>query len=241
MREKATSKRTPNVHEGHRERMRLRFAADNGESMATHELLEMLLFSVIPRCNTNEIAHALLKRFQTLDGVFEASIADLMQIDGIGHNSAVHIKLMSALIRRAEIERRAPVKQFLTEQQVIDYLCPLFLQLNVERIYMLCFDDAGHLLCCEMISEGCVNAVAVNSQLMLRLAVAKNAAWVVLAHNHPHGLACPTMEDRVTTQKYNTLFDCVGIPLVEHFVIANGKAFPMLKKGEKAKEQGSDS
>ena len=220
--------------------MRLRFAADDGESMATHELLEMLLYTVIPRCNTNEVAHALLKRFQTLDGVFEASIADLMQINGIGHNSAVHIKLMSALIRRAEVERRAPVKQFLSEQHVIDYICPLFLQLRVERIYMLCFDDAGHLLCCEMIAEGCVNAVAVNSQLMLRIALRENAAWVVLAHNHPHGLAYPTMEDRVTTQKYNTMFDCVGIPLVEHFVIANGKAFPMLKKGAKAQEQGSD-
>ena len=134
-----------NVHEGHRERMRLRFAADNGESMATHELLEMLLYTVIPRCNTNEVAHALLKRFQTLNGIFEASIADLMQIDGIGKNSAIQIKLINTLIRREDLERRVPVKQFLNEQSVIDYMRPLYSHINTEQLYMLCFDNAAHL------------------------------------------------------------------------------------------------
>ena len=213
--------------------MRLRFAADNGESMATHELLEMLLYTVIPRCNTNEVAHALLKRFQTLNGVFEASIADLMQVDGIGKNSAIQIKLINTLIRREELERRVPVKQFLKEQDVIDYMQPLFSHIDIEQLYMLCFDNAAHLLSCNMIAEGTVNAVAVNSQTMLHIAAVNKAAWVVLGHNHPHGLACPTMEDHTCTQKYANILEYAGIHLVEHFVFADGKAFPVLKNTSK--------
>ena len=228
-----TMKETQNLHSGHRERMRMRFLHDNGESMQTHELLEMLLFSCIPRCNTNQIAHALLKRFRNLDGIFEASVADLMQVEGIGKNSAVQIKLVSALMRRAAEESRIPVKQYLSEKSIIDYVRPLFTQLAVERLYMLCFDDASHMLCCEQISEGSVNAVAINSQILIRTAVVENASWVVLAHNHPHGLACPTMEDRVATQKYCELLESAGIQLVEHFVVARDKVFPMLKNNAK--------
>ena len=89
------------------------------------------------------------------------------------------------------------------------------------------------MLCSEKISEGSVNAVAINSRMLLRTAALQNASWVVLAHNHPHGLACPTMEDRVTTQKYCALLESAGIQLVEHFVVARDKVFPMLKHAEK--------
>ena len=200
--------------------------------METHELLEMLLYSSLPRCNTNQIAHALLKRFNKLEYVFEASIPELMQVEGIGRSCAVQIKLVNALIQRVAIESRIPIKQYLSEQSIIDYIRPMFVQLNVERLYMMCFDDAAHMLCCEKISEGSVSAVAVNSQNMLHIAAINKASWIVLAHNHPHGLACPTLEDRATTQKYRTIFEHAGMPIVEHFVIAQGKFFPMLRNEE---------
>ena len=231
--EMISKNKNKDLHAGHRERMKLRFAADDGESMATHELLEMLLYSVIPRCNTNPIAHALLKQFHSLTGVFEASIADLMQVEGIGRNAAVQIKLINTLIRREECESRIPVKQFLTEQSVIDYIKPLLSHLATERLYLLCFDDAAHLLCCEMISEGTVNAVAVNSQKLLRRIALHNAAWIVLAHNHPHGLPCPTLEDRAITQRYAEVLELAGMQLVEHYISAGGNIFPMLKNAAK--------
>ena len=91
------SDKKENPHENHRQRMRERFSRTGGEGMQDHEMLEMLLYYSIPRKNTNEIAHNLIKRFGSIAGVFEASEDQLLMVDGISHNSVTLIKMMIPL------------------------------------------------------------------------------------------------------------------------------------------------
>ena len=86
-----------NLHAKHLERMRKRYLATGENGFQDHELLELILFYTIPRKDTNEIAHRLLHRFQTLEGVFSASIDELTQVEDIGTQSAIFIKTVYLL------------------------------------------------------------------------------------------------------------------------------------------------
>ena len=85
------------THDGHRERLKKRFLS-SPDSFEDHELLEMILFYSIPRKNTNETAHKLLKKFGSIKGILDASIESLMTVDDIGPNSALYIKAISKLL-----------------------------------------------------------------------------------------------------------------------------------------------
>lgn len=217
-------------HEGHRARMRKRFMHDYGESMESHELLEMLLFYVIPRRNTNEIAHALLARFGTLTGTLAASVEELMQIDGVGENVAIYLKNISAIIRRNDLDKQIELPKYTSISALMEYVKPLFTQLTHERLYLLCFDSAMRMISCDKVSDGSANAVSVNAQIMLRIALTKNAHAVVLAHNHPNGIACPSAADLTATAQYRDAFDKAGMLLVEHFVVAGEEAVSLINQ-----------
>ena len=88
------SKQINGIHSGHRSRLRQRFLKQGIEGFEPHNILEILLFYGIPYRDTNDIAHKLIDKFGSLEGVFDADIKELTKIDGIGENSATLIKLV---------------------------------------------------------------------------------------------------------------------------------------------------
>lgn len=221
------------LHEGHRARLKKRFLSDGGENMADHELLEMLLFFAIPRRNTNNIAHALLNRYGTLEQLLMASTEDLTQITGIGESSALFLKTVSAMIRRVATQMKSELPRYFTAKDLEEHLLPLFSQLAHERLYMLGFDGKMRYLFCEKITDGSTSAVAVNVQNMLRIALSREATTVVLAHNHPRGLAIPSAADVAITLEYRDILRSVGIVLMEHYVVAEGECVPIIKAAKR--------
>jgi DNA repair protein RadC len=87
-------------YHGHRERLRLRFRDSGDGALADYEILELLLFRLIPRRDTKPVAKALLDRFGTLSGVFGATPALLQEVKGIGEAVALDLKLISAIAQR---------------------------------------------------------------------------------------------------------------------------------------------
>ena len=216
------------LHAGHRARLKKRFQNDYGESMETHELLELLLFYVVPRADTNMTAHALLERFGSLCAVLDAPVEDLISVKGVGIEVAAYLKMIGATMRRAELEQMDDGKRFHTVQDIKDYIKPLFSHLNCERLYMLSFDDAKRLISCDKIAQGSTNAVAVNTNHMVRIAVMGQASWVVLAHNHPRGVALPSLDDISATGRYREILQSVSIQLVEHYIVGDGEIVPII-------------
>ncbi len=91
-----------NLHAGHRQRKKEQFLKYGLDAFAPHEALELLLFYAIPRVDTNAMAHALLKRFGSLDGVFKAPVEELMRVEGIGESAALLLHLVPQLYRRSQ-------------------------------------------------------------------------------------------------------------------------------------------
>ena len=215
------------THEGHRERLRTRFLA-SPSSFEDHELLELLLFYVFPRINTNEIAHDLLNRFGSIKGILDAGIPALTQVNSIGDKAALFLRVVSETLSRYKIEATEIKNPLESHESLANYLRSLFVGTDNEVAYLLLFDNNSKLISCSRVAEGysCGNVISMRS--ITSLAINSNAACAVLAHNHPHGKAIPSGEDLASTNSVNTVMMLNGIKLIDHFIIAGDDCTPIL-------------
>ena len=207
-------------HSGHRDRLRGEFLA-RSESFPDHKVLELLLFYALPRQDTNPIAHDLLERFGSLEGVLDAPPEALAQVKGVGDRSAVLFKAVKELARRYAAGRSRIGNLITTNYAAYEILHPLFFGGRNERVYLLCLDGKKKLLGCAKLGEGNVNAAEVTPRGVVETALNHNAARVILAHNHVSGLALPSDEDKATTLYLQTLLSQVGVLLDDHLIFVD--------------------
>lgn len=211
------------VHDGHRERMRSQFLESGLDSFNELNALELLLFYAIPRKNTNEIAHALLNRFGSLDGIFAASEQELCDVPGIGENAAALLLLVPQVMRKAEISKTSSVRSIHKVKEAAAYLIPRFLNEHNEVIRIVCLDSQMRIINCLEVGRGVVNAVRSDIRRIVELAMKSKASYVILAHNHPDGLPQPSVEDDAVTKQIMNALALMGIELWDHIVIAGDR------------------
>ena len=207
-------------HSGHRERMKSRFIQDGLENFQPHEVLEMLLFYSIPRRDTNELAHSLIEHFGSLNGVFNADYNELVRVDGIKDSSATLIRFFSELMRRVAIEGYEEPKRFGKFADIAKYLINLYVNVNVERVYLLLFDNSLRLIDRICLGDGTVNESNVIIRTIAEHALNHKAASVLLAHNHPGGIAVPSKSDLEYTLSLNNALGLLNITLIDHVIVA---------------------
>lgn len=219
------------VHDGHRERLKSRFLEHGIDSFNDLNALELLLFYAIPRRDTNVIAHALLDRFGCLSGVFEASIPELTDVPGIGENAALLIKLVPQMVKKCELSKVSEMRAFRKSSQVAQYLIPRFMGEREELVLLLCLDNRNNMICCEVLNRGVVNAVDISVRRLVETALKHKASAVVLSHNHPNGVAVPSREDEVFTEKAQDALRLIGIRMTDHIIISDKNYFSMRESG----------
>ncbi len=218
------------VHEGHRKRLIGRFLAQGLEGFEPHQVLELLLFYTIPRQDTNELAHTLLNAFGSLSGVLDAPYERLLEVKGVGENTAAFLKLVPAAARLycAQENEGAFLNSAETAGQVLK---PHFLGLREEMVYAAFADAKGKCLAVERIHRGSINAAEVNVRALVARAMQTGAAGVLLAHNHPGGMALPSQEDVQTTLRLKAALETVEIQLMDHLVFADGDFVSLRQSG----------
>lgn len=219
------------VHDGHRERLKERFRSEGLDGFTEVQVLELLLFYSVPRKDTNEIAHALLEKFGTLAQVLDANPADLEKVPGMGSSSALFLKLLSAAGRRYQISRTESATILRTLEQCGAYLQPRFFGRKHEAVFLLCLDAKCKVLACKQVGEGSVNSAGVPIRRIVETALSANATMVVLAHNHPSGLALPSADDIQTTKRLAVALDTVEITLIDHLVFSDDDYVSMAQSG----------
>lgn len=209
------------VHDGHRQRKKEQFRMHGLDAFADHEVLELLLYYAIPRRDTNPVAHRLMERFGSLDGVFSATVEELEEVEGMGKNAATLLALWMPLYRRVRTKPKAKETVLNSTEQAGQYFMDLFFGMRREELYEACLDAKGKLLACCRIAEGGVDAVNISTRRLVENALKCGASAVILAHNHPSGIALPSPDDNTTTLAVWDALRAVGIPLIDHIIVAD--------------------
>ncbi len=176
----------PQAHyHGHRERLRNRFRESGDAALADYELLELMLFRLIPRRDTKPVAKALLDRFKSLGGVLGAPESLLQEVDGIGEAVALDLKLVAALSRRM-LKSEIKGKQVLGSwSSVIDYCHSAMAHETREQFRILFLDKRNTLIADEVQGHGTVDHTPVYPREVVRRALELSATAIILVHNHP--------------------------------------------------------
>lgn len=217
------------MHDGHRQRLKARFLEEGLDHFDEKHALELLLFYCVPRVDTSPLAFRLLEHFKSFDAVLDATQMELMEVPGVGENVAAFLSLLKSSWSYYGIVKNKKQKVLKTLEECAEYLQPYFVCKPVELVYMLCLDAKRKVLCCKLVGEGSVNSASVSIRKIVETAINANATTVVLAHNHPSGLAVPSGEDVQTTQRLIKALEAVEIVLAEHFVFAEGEFVSILQ------------
>jgi len=219
------------VHDGHRKRLRQRFLAEGLDNFTDVQVLELLLFYCIARQDTNPLAHRLLDHFGSLSQVMDAPVEELCKVEGVGENTAIYLRLVAQVSRCYLKDRVAKTKILPTVEHCAKYLQPYFIGRNVETAYLLCLDAKCKLLCCRKISEGSVNSTELSIRKVVETALSANASSVLLAHNHPGGIAIPSYADIHTTMNVATALRAVDVQLIDHLVFCDDDYVSLKQSG----------
>lgn len=209
------------IHDGHRERLRKKFLSSGIDSFEDHEILELVLFYIIPRKNTNQIAHALLRDFGSISAIFDAPISRLKEADGIGEKTAVFIKLIGNLSRLYFEKKYNSTDQVLSAQEINYRMIRKFIGRNEEALAMMLFDAKGKVVFEGIVNQGSINGVELYIRKMIELVTLYNASSMVIAHNHPSGVALPSCDDVASTEKIYNLFSIMQVKVLDHIIVAD--------------------
>lgn len=221
------------MHEGHRDRLKERFLKDGLDNFEQHNILELALFYAIPRKDTNEIAHRLIDTFGSVSGVFNASYEQLLEVNGIGENAACFIKLIPELARCYYNDLGRDKIQVLNSTDAAgEFFIPKFIGRTEEHIFMAALDGKSRLLKFELVAKGVVNEVSISVRKIVEVAVKHNAVSVIIAHNHPNGVALPSPDDIDTTLRIVDALNLVNVKLLDHIIVA-GNDYVSLRDSKK--------
>lgn len=222
----------PGIHQGHRKRLKDRFLNEGLDHFSEINVLELMLFYCVQRQDTNPLAHRLLEHFGKLSSVLDATPEELMKVPGVTEHIATYLTMINAVGRFYLRNRNSDTKILTTTDACGKYLLPYFHTLQNETVYLLCLDAKCKVLACKKVGEGSVNSASISIRRIVETALGANAVSVILAHNHPSGLALPSAEDILTTKRLGRALHAVEITLVDHLVMADDDFVSMVQSGK---------
>ena len=209
------------IHDGHRKRMKNRFLKYGLDNFDDHAVLELLLYYALPRGDVNPIAHELINRFGSLDAVLDAPMSDLIQIPGVGENAAALIKIIPQVCRRY-LESRVSLDRIIdSSEKAGEFVKPYFYGKREETVFVVGLDAKCKVIAHKLLGEGDVTATLISIRKVVEFALTYNAAYIVLAHNHPSGVALPSSDDVLSTKKVQEALLNVGVKLFDHVIVAD--------------------
>lgn len=217
--------------EGHRDRMRARILAGQGETMADYELLEMMLFIALPRVDTKTLAKTLIARFGSYSAVIAAPPDELVTVKGVGESAVATLKVVQLAahrLARAEVLERPVLSNW---DRLMDYLHTVLARERVEQFRVLFLDTRNRLLADEAQAKGTVNHTPVYPREVVKRALELKATGLILVHNHPSGDPTPSRDDLEMTQEVKRAAMALSIVLHDHVIVGNGKWLSFRREG----------
>lgn len=208
------------------ERPRERLLARGAAALSDAELLAIFLRVGVKGKSAVDLARELICRFGSLTRLFAASQTSFSAFPGMGPAKYAQLQAVLEMSRRALVEQIKQGVAFAAPGAVRDYLRLHLAGLPHEVFFALWLDAQNRLIAAEELFCGTLTQTSVYPREVVKKALAHNAAAVVLAHNHPSGLAEPSRADELLTHELKQALALVDVRVLDHFIVA-GQAQPL--------------
>jgi DNA repair protein RadC len=220
----------PSYIGGHRKRLRNRFLVGGAEPLPDYELLELILFRSLKNGDVKPLAHLLIATFGDFNRVLSAPIERLTEVQGVGPEIALDLKLIEAATHRmsqGKVLKRPVISSW---NALLDYCRVTMSHRETEMFRILFLDRKNVLIADEIQGKGTVDHVPVYPREVIKRALYLNASALILVHNHPSGDPTPSNADIDMTETIQRACEVVGITLHDHLII--GKSTEVSFKSE---------
>lgn len=217
--------------QGHRKRLRERFILSGLSGFQDYEVIELLLTLGTPRKDCKDAAKAVLKRFKTLQGVFEASSAELSEIEGIGPSNQLGLRLIKESTERYLEKRLVDMDVIKHSKDLLDYLNITIRDKRKECFVAVFLNSKNKVITSETLFTGTLTASSVYPREVVQSALNHQAAALIFAHNHPSGDPEPSPEDIAVTRQLVQACKLMGITVHEHIIVGSGSHYSFAESG----------
>ena len=215
-----------NTTNGHRLRLRRRFCINGFDGFQEYELLEYLLTYIIIRKDVKPLAKELILRFGSFSGVMDAPIEELGKIENIGNVTALGIKgfreLMKCYFKSAVSESKIQITKI---SELVNLLRSQIGHFQNEVFYAIHLNAKNNILRQEILGEGTVSQSIIYPRKLVEQALKLKTTSLIIAHNHPGGIAEPSDADKTITTEIKQALSLVEVSLQEHIILADDKYF----------------
>ncbi|ACC98912.1 DNA repair protein RadC [Elusimicrobium minutum Pei191] len=219
-------------HTGHRERIKNKFAKNGLDGFMEHETLELLLTYSIPRKDTKPIAWELIKKFGSLSGVLDASPQELMEVKGVGKETALFLKVVRGVYKKYAFSKLKKADIIRTPEDVANY-CRASLAEHKDEVFEVIYLTVRNtVIGTEVLSVGAIDRASISPRKVVEGALKAKAVGIVLVHNHPSGDPSPSMEDISFTKEVAQAARILGIMVHDHIIVVRGGYYSMRAKSQ---------
>ncbi len=209
----------PGGADGHRERLRERFASAGADALPDYELMELLLFRSRARGDVKPVAKRLIARFGSFAEALAAPVERLVEVEGVGRTTAVELKIVAAAgqrMARGSIAKRQVLSSW---SGVLEYCRAAMAFAEREEFRILFLDKRNQLIADEVQQRGTVDHTPVYPREIVRRALELSATALVLVHNHPSGDPSPSPADIRMTLDIIQIAKPLGIAIHDHIIV----------------------
>lgn len=212
-------KDAPHYH-GHRDRLRERFLQGGADALPDYELLELILFLVIPMKDVKPLAKDLIAQFGSLAGVLNAPLPELQKIKGLSQTSAIGLKSVQAAAHRMlkqDVMNRPVLNSW---ARLMEYCQATMAHETKEHFRVLFLNKKNELIADEIQQSGTVDHTPVYPREVVKRALELDATALILCHNHPSGDPRPSEDDIVMTQAIIDAASAMTITVHDHIIVS---------------------
>lgn len=216
-----------NIHAGHRERLTETIYNCGIDKIGEVQALEYILCYIFPRGDVNPLAHRLLDRYKSLPFVLEAPVEDLVEVKGMGRQSAIKLHMLLEIYNRYNTDKLNKSKDISTLGEIYDYLDNLLRFRPQEEFHLIGITVAGKVKGQRMVCKGTGSMVNVDPKDVALFVATYKVPALILAHNHPDGICHPSSEDISTDERIHNLCEFAGVKILDDLIVGTDGIYSM--------------
>ena len=213
------------------ERPREKLLAGGAETLTEAELLAVLLRHGVAGASALDLARSLLLEFGSLRGLLSAEREEVCCHRGMGLARWAEIQAALELVRRHHLERLRAGPSLTSPRAAREFLIARLRDRDHEVFCCLFLDSRHRLICFEELFRGTIDGASVHPREVVKQALRRNATSVILAHNHPSGVAEPSQADEIITTRLRDALALVDIRMLDHLIVGDGSCMSLAERG----------